>query len=133
MSEPDPPRGRPVVECPGIRFAFYVRESVFAKQEPTLRIGKEERRLAVIVDLFKADRPTVVRWADVGLAYLAFGFEINGRDDSAPFESRRDAGKLALHWGDLESTGAIEVGTIQAQDAAYAETRAGRPVPQVRL
>ena len=50
-----------------------------------------------------------------------------GRGESSGRDSDRG------RWGGLELTGATRVNTIQEQDAAFAESRSGRPVPRMRL
>jgi hypothetical protein len=122
-----------VIERPGIRLTFHLREGAFGKRQPAMRIGEEDGRPAVIVDLLKSEQPVRVRWADIAPAYLVFTLAINAGEDTAPFESRREDGRITLRWGDLEMTGAINVAPIEAQHAAFSESRRGRPVPATRL
>lgn len=122
-----------VIERPGIRLTFQIREGVFGGRQPILRIAEEEGRPAVIVDLLKSEQPVRVRWAEIPNAYLVFTLAINARDDAAPFESRTEEGRIMLSWGDLEMTGAITTAPIETQNAAFSESRAGRPVPATRL
>jgi hypothetical protein len=121
-----------VIQATGVTIAFEVLDGEFAGAAPIMRIGREEGRLAVLVDLLKADQPKTVRWADVGTAFLAFLFEINGSGGRS-LEGRRHEDKVFLRWNELELTGSTRVRTIQELDAAFAESRAGKPVPTARL
>ena len=46
---------------------------------------------------------------------------------------RPEGAKISMRWGELEMSGAISAGSIQAQDAAFSESRGGKPVSSVRL
>ncbi len=122
-----------LVERPGIRLVFELREGAFGDRSPVLRVDREEGRDALVVDLLKTGAPVEVRWAEVGPAYLVFTLAINPADRLPEYESRLEEGRIQARWGELELAGAITPGPIEQQNAAFAEARRGRPVPAVRL
>jgi hypothetical protein len=121
-----------VVKCGKVRITFHVPDGVFGKNKPAMRIGKEEDRLAVLVDLLKSDTPQLVKWSEIGTAWLAFTFAIDDIGNEKFFASKHD-GRVALRWGDLELTGGTTVADIKTQEAAFSETRGGKAVPAIRL
>lgn len=122
-----------LVERPGLRLAFHLRQGAFGSHRPVLRIGEEEGRLAVIVDLLRAEQPVVARWAEADPAYVVFTLTINEEPEGDEFQARSEAGRIHLRWGELEMSGAIRPGPIEQQQAAFSESRSGKPVPAVRL
>jgi hypothetical protein len=122
-----------VIERPGIRLTFHLREGAFGNRQPVLRTAEEEGRLAVVVDLLRSVQAVRVRWSEFIPAYIVFTLAINADEDAAPFESRRERDRITLRWGDLEMTGAINAAPIEVQHAAFSESRGGRPVPATRL
>lgn len=121
-----------MIQCGARTLTFQLIEGAFAKTTPALRIGREENHLAILVDFWKTAAPERVKWPEVGDAYLAFTFSIDDAD-VPKVDFRRDRAVLGLRWGDLELTGATTVGEIKAQDAAFTESRGGRPVASARL
>lgn len=126
-------KGEALVERPGIRILFHLREGAFGERSPALRLGREEGRDALIVDLLQAEAPVEVRWAEIGRAYLVFTLAINLAGKAPEYESRLEDGRIQARWGELELAGAAGPGPIEKQNAAFSEWRRGRPVPGVRL
>lgn len=125
--------GAAEVEGSGVRLVFQLREGAFGKRSPTLRVGSEEGRAALIVDLLKSEAPVEVRWAEIDRAYLVFTLSVNPAGELPEYESRHEGGRIRARWGELELAGATGVGPLDSQHAAFAEWRLGRPVPAVRL
>lgn len=132
-----------LVDLGDVALVFELRGGSFGGADPSLRIGKEDGRAAVIVDLFKKDEPVTIRWREIEQAYVTFTLamssflrpagKLSAALDAVSFESQTGTGTVALRWGDLELAGATRVAPQKEQDAAFRETRRGQPVEAVRL
>jgi len=132
-----------LVDLSGVALVFELRGGRFGAMEPALRVGREGGLSAVVVDLFKKDAPETIRWREIGEAYATFTLGMSAAVRPATklsealnrmdFESQRGPGTIALRWGELELTGATRVASAKEQDAAFRETRRGKPVETVRL
>lgn len=120
------------IEASGAIISLNVRDGIFGENRPEVEIGREEGRLAVIVHIFKAEKPATIRWADIARAYLAFTLAVNGGKPE-PFQARVDGDTIHLEWGELELSASTRIATIQEQDKAFVESRGGKPVQPVRL
>jgi len=125
--------GAAEVEGSGSRLVFHLREGAFGDRSPALRVGSEEGRAALVVDLLKSEAPVEVRWAEIDRAYLVFTLSVNAAGEPPEYESRQEGGRIRARWGELELAGATGVGPLDSQNAAFAEWRRGEPVRPVRL
>jgi hypothetical protein len=121
-----------VVTSGSVWLSFELRAGRFGAHEPSIRLGQEGPHAAIIVDLFRSAEPQLIRWSEIPEAFAAFTLGVNlGKED--PFESRVESGIARLRWGDLEMTAPARVAAVKEQDAAFQESRKGRPVERVRL
>ena len=123
---------RAVVTSGSVSMSFELRAGRFGAHEPSIRLGQEGSHAAIIVDLFRSAEPQLIRWSEIPEAFAAFTLGVNlAREE--PFESRVESGMARLRWGDLEMTAPARVAAAKEQDAAFQESRKGRPVERVRL
>jgi hypothetical protein len=95
----------------------------------------------------REEKPHLVRWSEVGAAYIAFTLAMEGGSGSPDafawrysqfhFEENRSGNDLQLIWktpgGTLGLAGSTAVQAVAAQDRAFTESLDGQPVPLVRL
>ncbi len=135
------------IDLGGARLWFRAQRAVFGGRTGRVSVGREEGRLVISVDLMREPKPRMVRWSEVGTAYIAFTLAMEGGSGSPDafarryggfrFEEDRSGNALRLTWktpvGVLGVTGGGAIQEASAQDRAFTESLDGRPVPITRL
>ncbi len=121
-----------LVSSGSVALSFELRAGRFGAQEPAMRLGREGPHAAIIVDLFRSPEPQLIRWSELAEAYAVYTLAVNAAKEE-PFECKVESGAARLRWGALEMTGAARVAAVKEQDAAFTESRNGKPVEVVRL
>jgi len=119
---------RGVIESAGIRMELEVRGGAFGSQQPSMRAARN----ALVIDLVRTDTPQLIRWSEVASAFLVFTFFV-GKPAIFRYESKMADGQVSAKWGDLELTAGTRVTTVAKQEAAFQESRAGKPVKLERI
>lgn len=114
----------------------------FGKTTPRVSTTRLSDGVTLFADwLPEGKGPVDVRWSESSNAWLAFAMRLDGQGSAAvPADEPRlvvQAGACNVTWktpaGALGLQSATRVGTIDALNAAYAQTLNGKPVPIVRL
>ena len=139
--------GRVAVDLGGAKLWFSLRKAVLGKEQPALVVSSEQELMTISVDLLKPGQPRVVRWTEVGSAYIAFTLAMEGaggtledfdqRMRATRFEHGSAGSSCRLAWrtpaGELVLAGGTAVTSVDIQDRAFTETLDGKPAPLVRL
>ncbi|MBI4874522.1 MAG: hypothetical protein HY822_07810 [Acidobacteria bacterium] len=131
------------IDLGGARLWFRAQRAVFGERTGRLSVAREEGRLVVSVDLLREPEPRLVRWSEIGPAYIAFTLAME-EGSGAPealdrryrrlrFEESREGPTVKLAWQSLALTGGTAVRSVAEQDRAFSESINGAPVPLVRL